>query len=84
MMRKLQARTIEALYQEVHRVGGDEASAVSELNQFQQSLYYRRGLRRDFEQRYHRKPGWAELVKYWFLFTRRRARTFRSTNGAKK
>lgn len=79
-MRQLQARTVDALYVEVRRVRGDEASARSELSQFQQSKPYRRGLIKEFIRKFHRQPKWHDLVRFWFVFTIHRSRIFRMSS----
>lgn len=78
MMKKLQTRTIECLRQQVDDTHGDWSAAESEVSQFQQSIPYRKGLRRAFLERYHHRPNWEELVKFWYCFALRRAKCFRS------
>ena len=76
-MRRVSQRFVNALHREIDRIGGNWPAVESELDQFEHSELYRRGLCREFERRWHHRPNNNELVKFFYRFVRQRARMFR-------
>ena len=77
-MRQLKPTTVDALEQEVIRVGGDLSSARSEIIDFETSPRYREGLRRQFFCEHGHQPNWSELVKQFFRLVISRSKCFSS------
>ena len=76
-MRLISQKFVDGLHCEVTRIEGNWPAVRSEIEQFENSERYRRGLRQEFERRWHHPPSDTELKKYFFRLARQRARMFR-------